>query len=208
MISTYLDNSNPSADVMSHTLYVVWAGGNDYFAGADPSKETVPNLISSIKSILDHSVDGQKRYIIVPNLPDLGKIPYADTPEKQQALTAVATAHNKLLAEQLSSEIMSNPQYKDRAVIIPVDIATLFANISSKPADYGFTNTTKACYDGSYMPDDKPHTVCAEEKTSVFWDGVHPTTKAHCNITKAALLSLKAANLLAKPEVADNYKCD
>ena len=120
MATTYLDISQPSPDVMNHTLYVIWGGGNDYFANADTAS-TVNNLISSIKSILDYSPDNQVRYFLIPNLPDLSKTPYgADPAHVGLNLAEKTAAHNSLLQQQIASEITSNPQYKPILALIYV----------------------------------------------------------------------------------------
>lgn len=204
MVSTYLDASQPSQDVLNHTLFIIWAGGNDYFADENPST-TVSNLISSIKNILDYKPDNQKRYFLIPNLPDLGKTPYSAA-HPTLDLSKKTAEHNSLFQQQLS-ELMLDPQYRDRVVIVPVDTANILGDAFEHPAQYGFTNVTDACYKGGYMPGEE-NTDCGDGDHYIFWDNIHITTRAHCLVTKVALQAMAAANLLDKPTVATDFNCD
>jgi phospholipase/lecithinase/hemolysin len=205
MVATYLNKLQPQPSIMSHTLYVIWGGANDYYSGEAP-ETTVSNLISSIKNILDYNPDNQIRYFLIPNLPDLGKTPFGEQ-NQDLYLSAKTFKHNKLLREQIMKEIVENPEYGKRVVVVQVDIAEMFRNVYNNPDKYGFTNVTEACYLGGYMPGTE-NTACFEPQQYVFWDNNHPTTRAHCLAAKASLQALKNSNLLAKPEVVDDLRCE
>jgi phospholipase/lecithinase/hemolysin len=190
---------------LNHTLFVLWAGGNDYFA-KEKSSTTVANLISSIKYIINYNnPNHEKRYFLIPNLPDLGAIPFAR--EHTDLNLAEATSqHNLMLQEQLKTEILDNSEFKDRAVIIYVDMYGAFVDAMHNPTQYNITNTKDACYNGGYMPGSESN-ACSNASEYLFWDKVHPTTKAHCIAAKTALLAMAAVNLLDKPEIANDFSC-
>lgn len=193
MVDAYLGLSSPDETTLNHTLYVVWAGGNDYFAGAD-TETTTNNLVASIKSIVDHNPTDAKRYFLVPNLPDIGKTPYG-LAHPGLKLSNKVKEHNKLLASKLESQFTNNDAYKNKVAIISVDAAAVFADMLNKPDQYHFKNVKDACYSGSYMPEEGG-TECANPNEYIFWDTLHPTTAAHCFMAQTALKALEQNGLL------------
>ncbi len=67
-LANYFVSSDSTAD--SDALYTVWAGANDIFAGSDLT--TTANELSDLLTQLSNA--GAK-YILVPNLPDIGSAP-------------------------------------------------------------------------------------------------------------------------------------
>ncbi|MGY3804478.1 SGNH/GDSL hydrolase family protein [Pigmentibacter ruber] len=201
MIKEYLKINKPDDYALNHTLYVIWAGGNDYLQKADPSL-TVNNIIESIKIISDYSPSNDKKYFLIPNLPDLGKTPYAiKRTEEIEILTDRSYKHNSILNEQL--EFLENqPQYKDKIVIIKLKIENLFKEIISSPASYGFKKVNEACYSKNYSENDG--NICSKPEEYLFWDEIHPSTRAHCLIANLAEKALIDAQLLKNLIINDN----
>ena len=204
MINEYLMANKPDDYALNHTLYVIWAGGNDYLGKADPTL-TVNNIIASIKIILDHSSSTDKNYFLIPNLPDLGETPYAiKRKEEGKILSDKSNKHNSILNEQLEI-LKSNPKYKDKAVIIQLKIAEFFKDIITYPTSYGFTKVNEACYSKNYLENDGK--ICANPNEYLFWDEIHPSKRAHCLIGNLAEKALIEAKLI-KDLIPDNKTCD
>ena len=193
MIKEYVTVNKPDDYALNHTLYVVWAGGNDYLEKADPAT-TVDNIIESIKIILDYNPSNDKRYFLVPNLPDLGKTPYAiKMGEDGKIFTDKTTKHNIILNEQL--EILKNdPKYKNKVVIITLNIGGFFKEIIANPASFGFTQVNEACYSKNYFESDGK--ICDNPKEYLYWDEIHPSERAHCLIGNFAEKALIEAKLI------------
>lgn len=155
-------------------LYVVWAGPNDFFAGANMlSPSTAPtasaNLLNDIQALYGLGA----REFFVPLMPDLGVTPSALSvnavnPGFASLASNQSAAYNGLLMAGLStlSGSLSGIQIKtfDTSSFLKSQIALL--NSQGK-------DTTHACFDKS-VP-----SICANPDNYLFWDGVHPTAAAH-----------------------------
>nr|WP_243458498.1 SGNH/GDSL hydrolase family protein [Nostoc sp. UIC 10630] len=176
----------------SNALYIIWAGTNDYlsyfFDGEPNPSNTVVNLSTALTSLV---ADGAKDIMVV-NLPDLGKSPFANfTSQRSNLFSTFSSEHNsslntelKVLSQQLSPDIN----------IIELNVNSLFDRIVAAPEEFGFTNVTNSCLseDLSVVPIDIPtQQVSCNPKEFLFWDGVHPTTTAHKLIGELAFSALQ-----------------
>ena len=161
-------------------LYVVWAGSNDYLGDVPPDvQSTIGNLSVAVNKLASIGA----RNFVLPNLPDLGLIPLAQTlpPEQQQALTLLIEGHNSALAAA-SPILEQDPNIN----IINVDVGTLVDNIIANPSDFGFTNVTDSFLaSGPNNPDD-----------FLFFDPIHPTTNGHNFVADTAIKSITEINEL------------
>jgi len=163
-----------------NALYAVWGGGNDYLFGNAPNpNQIVQNLLDAV-TILAQA--GAKN-ILVFNLPDLGKIPYADEYGISSELTTLSTSHNATLAASLKNLSLSSS-----VNIIPVDVYTLFNQVLANPAEFGFKNITASCVIGDFQ---NIISVCNNPQDFLFFDAVHPTTGAQRLIVAAALSAIR-----------------
>ena len=155
-------------------LYVVWAGTNDYLGGQNLDvQSTVDNLLGAVNKLAD---TGAKNFVL-PNLPDLGMIPLAQTlpPEQQQRLSLLTESHNNTLAA--ASQILEqNPNIN----IVNLDIETLFDNIIANPDDFTLTNIT----------DNFLTSGLDDPSGFLFFDDIHPTTTVHSLIANEAMKSI------------------
>jgi outer membrane lipase/esterase len=158
-VDSYLAAGGP---VSRDGLYVLWGGANDYLfdeAVATPADLPLP-VVDLDRSVRDLAAAGASHFL-VPNLPDLGRLPSTRGDRDAPALTATTAAHNDALARTLA----------ETAAALDVDIeifdvATLFA--SALDGVFGFANVTTPCRSAPATCDD-----------SLFFDGVHPTAAAH-----------------------------
>ena len=158
-VDTYLAAGGP---VSRDGLYVLWGGATNYlFDETAATPAAVPRPVIDLdRSVRDLAAAGASRFL-VPNLPDLGRLPSTRGDRDAPALTATTAAHNDALARTLA----------DIAAALDVDIeifdvATLFA--SALDGVFGFADVTTPCRSAPATCDD-----------ALFFDGIHPTAAAH-----------------------------
>jgi phospholipase/lecithinase/hemolysin len=71
--------------------------------------------------------------------------------------------------------------------LIRVDLFTVMQSAVRMPTPFGFTNVNDPCLVDA--------TVCTDPDSHLFWDDIHPTTRAHQFIASAALAAFEAANI-------------
>jgi outer membrane lipase/esterase len=232
-VTSYLTGTGGHADPSA--LYAVWAGANDvfaatnaYYVGAtppgyitaliDPTTYIPAAAGAEVQQIAGLQALGA-RYILVPNLPDMGKTPAAVAADlalgdhtSSTGLTQLSSGYNTVLFAGLRQAGIH---------IIPADVAGLFNEMLESPSVYGFTHTNDAaacttnlfdtlgssltsllCVPGS---SGAINTYAANaDKTYVFADGGHPTTAAHKIISDyifGILTAPRAISLLAETPV-------
>ncbi len=184
--------NNFSTGVDPNALYIVWAGSNDYVGGGI-TNPTIPvtNLSNSISELYNKGA----RNFLIPNLPDLGKLPGVNNSPAASGLTTLSLAHNQLLAGSLGNLSQTLSGVK----IAPVDVYSLFNTAINNPQLHGFTNVTNACLPTNPLgvPAGLP---CTNPDEYLFWDELHPTTKSHELIATVAAESLGMITPQGVPE--------
>ncbi len=183
-------------------VVTLWGGANNYFlyAGlveADPSSAAtlipaaVNTTITQLTADTSALISLGARTLIVPNLPSLGSGPDYNTSALGTELgDAFSNAHNQALPGQ-----MANLHATTGANIIVLNEQQLLANAIANPAAYGFTNVTDACINAPACVSGST----AVQNTYLFWDGVHPTTRAQDFIAQYAARSLNGFESLSVP---------
>ncbi|HJR74644.1 MAG TPA: autotransporter domain-containing protein [Luteimonas sp.] len=193
--SNYLAANGGRAD--PRALYTVWGGANDLFtvAGGAPPVPTIPNAVASEVGVAAALQSAGARYILVPNVPDLGQTPQfrAGGPAQQAAGTQLATTYNNALYAGLASAGVR---------FIPLDTFTLIREVVANPTPFGITNVTGTacnpqitassvtCSPLNYVNPSAPETYA-------FADGVHPSSKAHRILADYALATLEGPRKIA-----------
>jgi outer membrane lipase/esterase len=215
-LQMYLGANGGRAD--SQALYQVWGGANDIFylssalsdpnaiaAGAVNAAQTEIGLLGGLQA-------AGARYVVVYNLPDLGKTPSAAAggAAAQAGASQLAVIYNGVLNSgigQLSSNGLN---------VIPVNTYALLNEVIANPSGYGFSNVTApACTGGSGSsiecgPQGSGATVTyapGTQQTYLFADGVHPTTAAHAMLGQYVLSVIRAPqqiSLLGEAPLATN----
>ncbi len=161
-------------------LYIVWAGPNDYLTVPDAEpEEVVDNLETSIESLFNLGA----RNFLVPNIPDLGKTPIAQTanrPVSPAQLTDLTEQHNSLLEETLD-ELSGT---LNGINLMPLDVDELFNDILANPEEFGLTNISEPCLDPMTL------SSCSNSDEYLFWDLLNPTASAHEILGEFALGTL------------------
>ncbi len=151
----------------SSGLYAFWGGANDILDGSNPvtAANNIEGYISKLAS------EGAKNLVWL-NLPLLGDTPRGKP--DQALLNAASVAFDDQWATDLAA-------LQGKGIgVIGVNIESLFINLISHPANYGFTNVTDAAQ-GLSIPTDKGY---------LSWDGLHPTTAGHALVADAVETAL------------------
>jgi outer membrane lipase/esterase len=178
-------------------VVTMWAGANDIFqAIAVPANQNTTAMATvattaagNVVTQIGQLAAGGARTIVVMNLPDLGAAPQFNTTAASPLATFTASTYNSTLAAGLAGVAQANPNTR----ILQVNAAALFSQVRSDPAAFGFTNvtqqclTTLACVGGG----------ATAQNNYLFWDGVHPTTRAHAFVAQAVQQYLNAPDRAA-----------
>jgi phospholipase/lecithinase/hemolysin len=161
------------------TLFTVWIGGNDFLEfgkgesyTADPAvliADIVNNISDAVISLYS---EGAVNFLIL-NLPDLGKLPAYSLKSEAEiaAVTALIQTYNTALAAMVDSleAILSG---------ISIDLFDSFSFFTQLIDTNAFANVT-----GTYMELDaegnRTGNVNGDADDYMFWDSIHPTTRAH-----------------------------
>jgi outer membrane lipase/esterase len=184
---------------LNGATFAFLTGGNDYtnyvFTGGDGVSEQaiVNQTLGYIGQGLEMAAEMGARRAIVLNLFDLARVPslgeYFNASQLAQS-GRLSTLHNA----GLSGTIAAATQNTGLDIIL-VDLNGLYEDIYAHPSRYGFTNTTSGC-----ITSDANHTATGEcpdaasENATLYWDGQHPTTKAHDYIYQLTNATLGAVD--------------
>ena len=198
-------SGRPSGAADPAALYAIWGGGNDLetvlspdegIARVDP-RTAVPASARALAAHVRRLREAGARHIVVFNLPDLGKTPFAlqaGDPRVRAALTGFSALYNRELDEGLRSL---------GSGIVPVDAFGLLDEFLRDPAAYGFTDVEgTACTPvgpalnalacgpaGSGAP---LTWGPGANRTHPFADARHPAGAAHEMIASAVVATLAA----------------
>lgn len=176
-VNTYLDSS-PSYSP-STTLFTIWIGGNDLLefgrgdAGTDNPIVLISGAMTHIQTAINNLYeDGAVNFLIL-NLPDIGVTPLYNsrTPQEIADATALTNNYNAALYNLVTSLRTNMPG----ATIQYFDVFSYMHDMIDQ--DY-FANTT-----GTYMEldgsGDYTGNINGPAEDYLFWDSIHPTTRAH-----------------------------
>lgn len=166
-------------------LYVVLAGANDLLNGIQvPSNQNataMTNLGVGASTAVTGAVQalaglGAKN-ILVMNLPDISRTPRFTT---GSGASGALFMQNGVLAynRDITGRIGALPLSSDVRVTV-VDMASIFNQMLLTPQRFGFSVTNQE-YLGVLASGANPGDV----NNYIFWDGIHPTTKAHALIAQ------------------------
>ncbi len=163
-------------------LVIVWGGANNYIFdlfAADPEV-----VVEDLEEVIEELADLGGRRFLVPNLPDLGRTPFAllrEDEKERELLSALLTnltlAHNAALAKMLDELREDMPH----TVNVELDIFTTFDALLNGVT---FPNSEIPCLIQDEFRNRFPTPACGDPPLSnptgtLFWDLVHPTAAAH-----------------------------
>jgi outer membrane lipase/esterase len=171
-----------------NALYAVWGGANDVFfqlgaagAGVITPAEAQANIATAATdlvgqvAILDRS---GARYIVVMNLPDIGRTPSGVASGQPALISGASTLFNTTLIGGLDAL---------GAPTVRVNTYALFNELLANPASFGIVNTTTPACGATPSLLCTPANLVAPDAASTFMfaDGVHPTSAGHAIIAQA-----------------------
>lgn len=163
------------------TLYVLWAGANDYLQG-----ETNPAIpLANTTKVLTALINAGATKFLVANLPDLGLLPLTRLRVDSEELSALTQSHNQGLQRSLNQLSQQHPDLQ----IATLEVNQLYQAAITNPPSFGFTTVTRACLSST--------SVCDNPDNFLFWDSIHPTTAAHQSLGEAAFLKLQQRGMVA-----------
>lgn len=166
----------------ANTLFTMLIGANDLINYG----RTVESIVANERSALQSLITSGAKNILVLNVPDLSKSPKMSaamgfkTQAERDALFANVNQLNTDVASVVATLKSQNPTVNIRLF----DTRTLVDDMLNNPAAYGVTNTTQSCLDINddnslnYAQTQGIRPGCTNADTYLFWDLLHPTTKA------------------------------
>ena len=150
-------------------LCVIWIGANDFLAGLAAGSLNPRATVESIRAGIAQLSSAGVRTFIVINIPDI-----ALTPQVKAVPTIVQAARQFVFTVNTLLEVELLPYaWLHRLAVEIVDINRIFIPLVLNPGRFGFTNSSGFALDPSTGGGD------TNQNDYVFWDGFHPTTKAH-----------------------------
>lgn len=163
-----------SDHVSSTTLYIVYGGANDVLAaiGNPEADKMISVAVTAMQGILKILAEKGARDVLVPNLPDVSIAPAVRSRGSQavQEATKLTERFNRLL-EQTLMQMTSIRVYR-------LDVNGMAEQIRKNPSSFGFVDIATPC---DRLP------TC---DGYLFWDDVHPTTRAHERLAHAAFQAI------------------
>jgi outer membrane lipase/esterase len=157
-------------------LHIVFGGGNDILAaiGTPHAGTMVDTAVASLTSIVSDLARQGATDILLPSLPDVGMTP------EVRARGDGAVAEAGVLAERFNAQVERALRTVNGVRLHGLDVRAMAERARADPAALGFVDVTTPC---EHLP------TC---DGYLFWDGVHPTTKAHERLAERALQILSA----------------
>src|SRR5690606_34609587 len=192
----YLSANGGRAD--PDALYTVWGGPNDLFAvAANPgqAQQIIGAAVTAQVGIVGALQAAGARYVLVPNIPDIGITPsfLAQGPAAAGQGTALSVAYNDALYGGLEAQGLQ---------VIPLDTFTFLREVVASPATYGLGNVTGTacqpqitaqsltCNPGTYVSP-------GADRNYLFADGVHPSSAGHRAIADLAMAQIEGPRQIA-----------
>ena len=178
-VQLFLGDSGGSA--AGEALYVVAGGGNNArdavqvaADGGDPTA-IIEAYVNDIATMLTQLSGAGAKNILLVNVPNIGLTPAIQTisPAGAAGATAIAAGMNAALNGVLTGLL---PALSSDVKVF--DFFTAFTQVVAAPGAFGLTDVTSSC---AFSP-----ACIANPETTLFWDGIHPTTAGHSLVASAA----------------------
>jgi outer membrane lipase/esterase len=130
------------------------------------------------------------RYVVLYNVPDIGKTPRAIASNAQATFTSLSDLFNSTLMAAIRSAGLE---------VIPVNSFKLQQEVVANPAAFGFVNATTPVCTTTNVLQCTPSTLRdpTGAATWVFADDIHPTTAMHAVAAAAAVATIRAPQQIA-----------
>jgi phospholipase/lecithinase/hemolysin len=166
----------------------------------------IDNVLTGMGSAVTKLMHAGARHFIVMGLPRLGDTPrLLNNATDREVLNAAVETHN----QRLKTRILEWQQIYPEVHFLYIDVSEYLQRALNNPSEYGFINTTEACIDvklpmyhalrsspfannfvlqyahvlqytdASFAAGEKNYHVCDAPEKYLFWDEIHPGTRAH-----------------------------
>lgn len=164
------------------TLFVVWAGDNDYDAVDRVDPQVVTRAIANIEETVRRLAAAGAAQFMVVNINEDLVFPDGRATNAQVWNKANAADHNARL-----TKVIKALRKQLNVPIILFDSSAVTQAISADPTRFGFAEVIRPCYSGSIIEHGKP---CADPGRHVFWDGSHISHAAQKLIADHAMQTI------------------
>lgn len=174
-LSLFQINLGIFSSLESTDLCVIWIGGNDILNG----ESAVPSQMADrVQTSVNTLIARNARKFIIPNLPDLAKLP----PEIGTPNAADTRARTIDYNNHLASIVAGINALSGKSAVL-VDVFSMFEEIIARPQAYGFVTATEFAYDRD------TGAIVSNPNEYIFWDDRHPTATIHRLIGQIAAQS-------------------
>lgn len=178
----------------------------------------VNNVIDSIGAATKKLTQAGARYVVVLGLPEIGETPKFVHTMDRQVLNNAILMHNERLAKKVEEWKLASPQVD----FLFIDVAPILRKALNNPEEHGFNNITDACIDvkfpmfhaltvtpfkgnfvleyaqvlqyrdKNFAPHETNYHICDTPENYLFWDEIHPSTRAHRYLAYDICVEMKA----------------
>lgn len=201
----------------SKASYFLLSGGNDYLNMLDFKKNKneaniekyARNVVHGILYSANRLLHNGATKMVVFGVPDVASTPHFNQHPNRHLLSYGVTFHNRLLEEGVNELQHQYPASK----ITFINMQTLLQELIDTADQYDINNTQNACIDAplprlkkeeivfhnnivlenALIRSEQPYSQCDQPSQYVFWDEIHPTTKAHKILAERVCLLLNAS---------------
>jgi phospholipase/lecithinase/hemolysin len=165
----------------------------------------IDNVVDGIGSSVLKLVHAGARHFVVLGVPHVGDTPKFVNTTDREILNMASDQHNERLAVRVDELKQQYPE----ADFLFINTQDYLQKAANEPGAFGFTNVTDACIDvkfpmfhllsnsafagnfvlkyaqvlqykdKSFAPDETNYHVCDVPENYLFWDEIHPSTRAH-----------------------------
>ena len=161
----------------SRPLAAIWMGANDVFGLISDPADAAAKVVETIDGL---ATDFGIRDFVVFSLPDQGETPQirARGPDAQALVTARSLAFNAAFAGGLEDLEAADPALN----LYRIPVFELFNEVLADPGIYDLDSATIPCV--VPLPTDPPTaSICDTPERFAFYDGVHPNSVLHAEIS-------------------------
>ncbi|CAF0759307.1 unnamed protein product [Adineta ricciae] len=167
-VSMYKSATNLTQMNFNRTLYVIWAGANDYYF----NNYLLPSaVISSLMESINDLIQLGAKHFLILNQPPFQEISFATNLNLSSYFSNLILAHNN----NLSTTIQSYRSNYSNRVFHLYDVYSLVVSILNKASTYGI-NSTKNCWN---ISTGVINGTCSTPESYLFIDEYHFTTRIH-----------------------------
>jgi phospholipase/lecithinase/hemolysin len=186
----------------AETLYVLWIGATDLRDAAEATAVDLNAGLGIIAQAIGATADSIQRLhsagarsFLVLNLPNLGDAPAVRAlgPDAQDDVRELSEGYNfgfdgtPVIGLEATLEGLRNTLAD--SVILSFDVFAGLEELMADPDLAGLTNLTESCI----TPGVIIGAICQRPRKYLFWDFIHPTTKAHEYLSEQARATLEMA---------------